>query len=142
MTYTSASGVPERPVVIHRALYGSFERFIGLIIEHYAGAFPMWLAPVQCVVMTISERFLNYGAEIHQALISKGIRSEFNNQDDKIGAKVRQARLEKVPYMLVVGEREQTNRTVAVRSRDDGDLGEIGLSSLIEKLASESDLDF
>lgn len=142
LTYTSASGVPERPVVIHRALYGSFERFIGLIIEHYAGAFPMWLAPVQCVVMTISERFLNYGAEIHQALISKGIRSEFNNQDDKIGAKVRQARLEKVPYMLVVGEREQTNRTVAVRSRDDGDLGEIGLSSLIEKLASESDLDF
>ena len=142
LTYTSASGVAERPVVIHRALYGSFERFIGLIIEHYAGAFPMWLAPVQCVVMTISEKFTEYGTEIHQTLVSKGIRSEFNDQDDKIGAKIRQARLERVPYMLVVGEREQMNRTVAVRSREDGDLGAMDFSIVIDKLVKESDIDF
>ena len=142
LTYTSASGVAERPVVIHRALYGSFERFMGLIIEHYAGAFPMWLAPVQCVVMTISERFVDYGKEVHQILRSKGIRSEFNDQNDKIGAKIRQARLEKIPYMLVIGEREQTDRTVAMRSREDGDLGAMTLSSVVEKLIAESDLDF
>ena len=142
LSYTTASGTSERPVVIHRALYGSLERFIGLIIEHYAGAFPMWLAPVQCVVMTISERFVEYGREIHQTLISKGVRSEFNDQDDKIGAKIRQARLERIPYMLVVGEREETSRTVSLRSREDGDLGAIELNSVVNKLVQESDLDF
>ena len=142
LTYTTASGTSERPVVIHRALYGSLERFIGLIIEHYAGAFPMWIAPVQCVVMTISERFVEYGREIHQTLISKDVRSEFNDQDDKIGAKIRQARLERIPYMLVVGEREEASRTVSLRSREDGDLGAIELNSVVNKLVQESDLDF
>lgn len=142
LSYTTASGTSERPVVIHRALYGSLERFIGLIIEHYAGAFPMWLAPVQCIVMTISERFVGYGREIHQTLISKGVRSEFNDQDDKIGAKIRQARLERIPYMLVVGEREEASRTVSLRSREDGDLGAIELNSVVNKLVQESDLDF
>ena len=118
------------------------ERFIGLIIEHYAGAFPMWLAPVQCVVMTISERFVEYGREIHQTLISKDVRSEFNDQDYKIGAKIRQARLVRIPYMLVVGEREEASRTVSLRSREDGDLGAIELNSVVNKLVQESDLDF
>ena len=142
LTYTSASGIAERPVVIHRALYGSFERFIGLLIEHYAGAFPVWLAPVQCVVMTISERFVEYGKEVHQTLISKGVRSDFNDQNDKIGAKIRQARLERVPYMLIIGEREQRDRTVAIRSREDGDLGCMSLASVTEKLVFESDYEF
>ena len=102
----------------------------------------MWLAPVQCVVMTISERFVEYGTEIHQVLISKGVRSEFNDQDDKIGSKIRQARLERVPYMLVVGEREQASRTVSLRSREDGDLGAMDLNSVVEKLVKESDIDF
>ena len=102
----------------------------------------MWLAPVQCVVMTISERFVKYGTEIHKILISKGIRSEFNDQDDKIGSKIRQARLERVPYMLIVGQREEESRTVSLRSREDGDLGAMDLNSVIEKLVNESDLDF
>ena len=142
LTYTSASGIPERPVVIHRALYGSFERFMGLLIEHYAGAFPVWLAPIQCTVMTISERFVGYAEEVYQLLKSQEVRAELNDQDDKIGAKIRQARLGRVPYMLIIGEREQASRTVAVRSREEGDLGSMDLSAAVEKLVAESNLDF
>ena len=142
LTYTSASGIPERPVVIHRALYGSFERFIGLIIEHYAGAFPVWLAPTQCTVMTISERFVGYAEEVYQLLKSQEVRTELNDQDNKIGAKIRQAQLERVPYMLIIGEREQANRTVAVRSREEGDLGSMDLNAAVEKFVAESNLDF
>ena len=102
----------------------------------------LWIQTIQCVVMTISERFVDYAREIHQLLKSKGIRSEFNDQNDKIGAKIRQARLEKVPYMLVIGEREMTSRTVAIRSREDGDLGAMAVSDVVQKMVSESDLDF
>ena len=129
-------------VVIHRALYGSFERFMGLLIEHYAGAFPVWLAPIQCIVMTISERFVGYAEEVYQLLKSQEVRAELNDQDDKIGAKIRQARLGRVPYMLIIGEREQASRTVAVRSREEGDLGSMDLSAAVEKLVAESNLDF
>jgi threonyl-tRNA synthetase len=129
-------------VVIHRALYGSFERFMGLLIEHYAGAFPVWLAPIQCTVMTISERFVGYAEGVYQLLKSQEMRAELNDQDDKIGAKIRQARLGRVPYMLIIGEREQASRTVAVRSREEGDLGSMDLSAAVEKLVAESNLDF
>ncbi len=142
LIYVARDGSEKRPVVVHRALCGSFERFIAMLIEHYAGAFPTWLAPVQCVVMTISERFVDYGREVQQLLLQKGCRVELNGSDDKIGAKIRQARLERVPYMLIIGGREQENRTVSVRSRDDGDIGAMPLAACVDKIVAEADLDF
>ena len=142
LIYVAQDGSEKRPVVVHRALCGSFERFIAMLIEHYAGAFPTWLSPVQCVVMTISERFVDYGREVQQLLLQKGCRVELNGSDDKIGAKIRLARLERVPYMLIIGGREQENRTVSVRSRDEGDLGAMPLATFVDKFAAEADLDF
>ena len=132
----------ELPVVIHRALYGSFERFIGIIIEHYAGAFPTWLAPVQCVVMTISERFVSYAKEVRNLLESQQIRVGLDDRDDKIGAKIREARLQLVPYMFIIGEREVENRTVSVRIREDGDIGVMDLNVAVERILAEADVDF
>lgn len=142
LIYVAQDGSEKRPVVVHRALCGSFERFIAMLIEHYAGAFPTWLAPVQCVVMTISERFVDYGREVQQLLLQKGGRVELDGSDDKIGAKIRQARLERVPYMLIIGGREQENRTVSVRSRDEGDIGAMPLATFVDKFVAEADLDF
>ncbi|MBB16213.1 threonine--tRNA ligase [Candidatus Poribacteria bacterium] len=142
LTYAAASGNMERPVVIHRALYGSFERFIGIIIEHYAGAFPTWLAPVQCVVMTISERFVSYAKEVRNLLEAQQIRVVLDDRDDKIGAKIREARLELVPYMFIIGEREVENRTVSVRVREEGDIGAMDLSVAVERILAEVDIDF
>ena len=132
----------ERPVVIHRARYGSFERFIGIIIEHYAGAFPTWLAPVQCVVMTISERFVSYAKEVRNLLESQQIRVGLDDRDDKIGAKIREARLQLVPYMFIIGEREVENRTVSVRVREEGDIGVMDLNVAVERILAEVDIDF
>ncbi len=142
LIYVAPDGSEKRPVVIHRAICGSFERFIAMLIEHYAGAFPTWLSPVQCVVMTISQRFVDYATEVHQLLLQKGCRVELDNSDDKIGAKIRLARLQRVPYMLIVGGREQENRTVSVRSRDEGDIGAMALDTFVDKIAQEADLDF
>ena len=142
LTYVAADGSDQRPVVIHRALCGSFERFIAMLIEHYAGAFPTWLAPVQCVVMTISERFVDYGREVYHLLRDKGIRIEFDERDDKIGAKIREARLQRIPYMSIIGGREQENRTVSVRTRDEGDIGAMALDTFVDRIVAEADRDF
>ena len=142
LRYIDADGSEKRPVVIHRALCGSFERFIAMLIEHYAGAFPTWLAPVQCVVMTISQRFVDYGTEVERRLSEKGCRVTLDNSDDKIGAKIRQARLQRVPYMVIIGGREAENRTVSVRSRDEGDIGAMPLETFLDKIAPEIDLAF
>ena len=142
LIYVASDGSEKRPVVIHRAICGSFERFIAMLIEHYAGAFPTWLSPVQCVVMTISQRFVDYGREVEQLLLQKGCRVTLDNSDDKIGAKIRQARLQRVPYMLIIGGREEESRTVSVRSRDEGDIGAMALDTFVDKLVQEADLDF
>ena len=142
LVYVAPDGSEKRPVVIHRAICGSFERFIAMLIEHYAGAFPTWLSPVQCVVMTISQRFVDYGREVEQLLLQKGCRVALDNSDDKIGAKIRQARLQRVPYMLIIGGREQESRTVSVRSRDEGDIGAMALDTFVDKIVQEADLDF
>ena len=142
LTYVAPDGSEKRPVVIHRAICGSFERFIAMLIEHYAGAFPTWLSPVQCVVMTISQRFVDYATEVEQLLSQKGCRVVLDNTDDKIGAKIRLARLQRVPYMLIIGGREQENRTVSVRSRDEGDIGAMALDTFVDKIVQETDLDF
>ena len=142
LIYVAPDGSEKRPVVIHRAICGSFERFIAMLIEHYAGAFPTWLSPVQCVVMTISQRFVDYATEVEQLLSQKGCRVVLDNSDDKIGAKIRLARLQRVPYMLIIGGREQENRTVSVRSRDEGDIGAMALDTFVDKIVQETDLDF
>ncbi|MYF55632.1 hypothetical protein F4225_07690 [Candidatus Poribacteria bacterium] len=142
MIYIAPDGSEKRPVVIHRAICGSFERFIAMLIEHYAGAFPTWLSPVQCVVMTISQKFVDYATEVQNLLLSNGCRVVLDNSDDKIGAKIRQARLQRIPYMLIIGERERDNRTVSVRSREEGDIGAMTLDSFIDKIRDEIDIDF
>jgi threonyl-tRNA synthetase len=127
LEYVGADNRPHRPVMIHRALFGSVERFIGVLIEHYAGAFPVWLAPVQVTVLTIAERVVPYAERVVAALRSVGVRAELNAQPDKISAKIRDAQLEKIPFMLVVGNREADAGTVAVRERSRGDVGAMPL---------------
>ena len=136
--YMGADGEKQRPIMIHRVVYGSSERFIGILIEHYAGKFPFWLAPVQVKVLPISEKFFDYAGEIVQSLKAAGIRCEMDNRDEKIGYKIRSAQMEKVPYMLIVGQKEAENETVSVRSREEGDLGSFVLEDFIKKAADES----
>jgi len=131
LKYTGADNVEHRPVVIHRAIFGSFERFIAILIEHYAGAFPLWLAPVQAIVLPIADRHVAYAAGVRQQLVEAGFRVQVDERQEKIGYKIREAQLQKIPYMLVVGDREVTEGAVAVRSRSGGDLGSQPLDAFI-----------
>src|SRR5262249_10140748 len=126
-----------RPVVIHRAIFGSFERFIALLIEHYAGAFPLWLAPVQAIVLPISDRHLEYGASVRPRLEASGLRASIDERQEKIGYKIREAQLQKVPYMLVVGDREAADGTVSVRERTGGDRGSSSIDAFIAAAKDE-----
>jgi threonyl-tRNA synthetase len=123
LKYIGADNTEHRPVVIHRAIFGSFERFIALLLEHYAGAFPLWLAPVQAIVLPISDRHLPYAASVRDELKSAGLRADLDERQEKIGYKIREAQLQKIPYMLVVGDREAAEGTVSVRTRSGGDQG-------------------
>jgi threonyl-tRNA synthetase len=123
LTYIGPDNTEHRPVIIHRAIFGSFERFIALLIEHFAGAWPLWLAPVQAVVLPISDRHLSYARSVTDRLMAAGLRVELDARPEKIGYKIREAQLQKVPYMLVTGDREAADGTIAVRSRSSGDLG-------------------
>jgi threonyl-tRNA synthetase len=123
LKYIGADNAEHRPVVIHRAIFGSFERFIAILIEHYAGAFPLWLAPLQAIVLPISDRHQTYAATVRDKLAAAGLRVELDDRQEKIGYKIREAQLQKIPYMLVTGDREAAEGTVAVRSRSAGDLG-------------------
>jgi threonyl-tRNA synthetase len=123
LAYTGADNAEHRPVMIHRALMGSFERFIGILIEHYAGEFPLWLAPVQAVVLPISDRHLGYAFEVAQELREAGLRAEVDDRSESVGRKIRDAELRKAPYMLVVGDEEERARKVAVRRHKEGDVG-------------------
>jgi threonyl-tRNA synthetase len=123
LSYTGADNQEHTPVMIHRAMFGSYERFIGIMIEHYAGELPLWLAPVQAIVLPVSERFNDYGAEVRDSLRSEQIRIELDARSESIGRKIREAELRKIPYMLVVGEREQGDGAVSVREHHGGDLG-------------------
>lgn len=137
LEYTGDDNLKHRPFMIHRALFGSIERFFGVLIEHYAGAFPLWLAPVQVAVLPITDRINEYADSVAQTLRDAGFRVESNTRTDKIGAKIRDAQLQKVPYMLVLGDQELENKTVAVRHRKEGDLGAISLNDFIEKVTAE-----
>ena len=136
--YIGTDGEKHRPIMIHRVVFGSIERFIGILIEHYAGKFPAWLAPVQVKVLSVSEKSRPYANQILAELKTKGIRCEVDNRDEKIGYKIREAQLEKVPYMLVLGEKESDDGTVvAVRSRDKGDLGSVKTDEFITNVLKE-----
>src|SRR5204862_289909 len=120
LKYIGADNTEHRPVVIHRAIIGSFERFIAILIEHYAGAFPLWLAPLQAIVLPISDRHLDYARSVRDGLKAAGLRVDLDDRQEKIGYKIREAQLQKVPYMLVVGDRESAEHTVSVRARARG----------------------
>src|SRR5437667_310970 len=137
LKYIGEDNREHRPVVIHRAIFGSFERFIALLIEHYAGAFPLWLAPVQASVLPISDRHLAYGASVRDELKAAGLRAELDERQEKIGYKIREAQLQKVPYMLVVGDRESADGTVSVRTRTGGDQGPSTVRDFIGKAKDE-----
>lgn len=123
LKYVGADNAEHRPVVIHRAIFGSFERFIAILIEHFTGAFPMWLAPVQVIVLPIADRHFDYAREILELLGKAGLRATLDERQEKVNYKIREAQLQKIPYMLVIGDREAADRAVAVRSRAKGDLG-------------------
>jgi threonyl-tRNA synthetase len=137
LSYTGADNKPHRPVMIHRAPFGSMERFVGVLIEHFAGAFPVWLAPEQARVLPISEKVADYAAEVATVLQTAGVRARVDGSQDKLGAKIRLAQLEKVPYMLVVGGKEAESRQVSVRSRKAGDEGALALEEFVERIRKE-----
>ena len=139
LEYTGADGEKHQPIMIHRVVFGSVERFIGILTEHFAGAFPTWLAPVQAKVLPLSEKFLDYAGEVQKKLLDAGIRAELDERSEKLGYKIREAQSLKIPYMLVVGGKEQENGTVAVRTRLGGDQGAMEIDAFIEAIRQEID---
>jgi threonyl-tRNA synthetase len=137
ITYTGADNAEHTPVMIHRALFGSFERFIGILIEHYAGEFPLWLAPVQAVVLPIADRHIGHGSSVLERMRAAGLRAELDDRDESVGRKIRDAELRKIPYMLVVGDREQESDEVGVREHRHGDRGSAPVAALIERLCGQ-----
>jgi threonyl-tRNA synthetase len=137
LEYIDTDGQPKRPVLVHRAILGSFERFVGILTEHYAGAFPTWLAPVQARVIPISEKFADYARTVHERLRAARVRSELDDRNEKLGYRIRDAQLRKVPYMLVCGGREAEQGTVSLRHRSGDDLGAVAVDRVIADLARE-----
>ena len=137
LEYTGADGEKHRPIMIHRVAFGSIERFIGILIEHFAGAFPTWLAPVQVKVLPISDKYMEYGEKVLTELDAAGIRAEIDTRAEKIGYKIREAQMNKIPYMLVVGAKEEEAGMVSVRSRFAGDEGQKSLAAFIEAIKEE-----
>jgi threonyl-tRNA synthetase len=137
LKYIGADNAEHRPVVIHRAILGSFERFIALLIEHYGGAFPLWLAPIQAIVLPIADRHLAYAAAVRDQLRTAGLRTDLDERQEKIGYKIREAQLQKVPYMLVIGDRESAEGTVSVRTRAGGDQGASPVDAFIASAREE-----
>lgn len=137
LTYIGQDGEKHRPVMLHRVIFGSIERFIGIITEHYAGAFPAWLAPVQVQILPIADSHVEYAKQVQKELEKQGIRTELDDRQEKIGYKIREAQLQKVPYMLILGDKEVEAKNVGVRSRQDGDIGAMGLEEFAKKLQNE-----
>jgi threonyl-tRNA synthetase len=137
LKYIGADNTEHQPVVIHRAIFGSFERFLALLIEHYAGGFPLWLAPVQVAILPIADRHRDHAVSVQSRLTAAGLRVELDDRVEKIGYKIREAQLQKVPYMLVLGDREVTEDHVAVRSRTAGDLGARSVADFIRTALDE-----
>ncbi|WP_419749894.1 threonine--tRNA ligase [Terrisporobacter petrolearius] len=139
ISYIGQDGEKHRPVMIHRVALGSIERFIGILIEQYAGKFPVWLAPTQVKILPISDKYMDYANEVKKALFDAGVRVEMDDRAEKIGFKIREAQLQKVPYMLVVGEKEAAENQVAVRSRDKGEMGSMNLNDFVSMVVKEEE---
>jgi threonyl-tRNA synthetase len=138
LKYVGADNAEHRPVVIHRAIFGSLERFIGILVEHFAGAFPLWLAPVQVAVLPIADRHASYAREVLAGLEAAGLKAVLDDRQEKVNYKIREAQLQKIPYMLVVGDREAADHAVAVRSRSRGDLGATPLDRFVAEALAEA----
>ena len=132
LSYIGADGEKHRPVMLHRVILGSIERFLGVLIEHYAGAFPVWLSPVQALLMTVTDKHIPYGENVYTQLCDAGIRAEKDFRNEKLGYKIREAQIQKIPYMLVIGDREMESSTISPRERSGKDLGAIGINEFIE----------
>ena len=135
--YVGQDGMEHRPIMIHRVVFGSIERFIGILIEHYAGKFPLWLAPVQVKILPIADRFVPYAEDVSAKLKTVGLRCEIDYRAEKIGYKIREAQLDKVPYMVIVGQKEQEDGMIAVRKRDGGDMGSMSVAEFLENAKKE-----
>jgi threonyl-tRNA synthetase len=139
MTFIGSDGLEHRPYMVHRALLGSLERFFGILIEHYAGAFPVWLAPVQAIILTITDRHIPYGRDLYKGLVDAGIRTECDFRNEKLSFKVREAQTKKIPYMVVIGDKEVEGHTVTVRLRDGSNLPPMSLEELTTRIRQESE---
>lgn len=137
LEYTGADGEKHRPIMIHRVAFGSIERFIGILIEHFAGKFPTWLAPVQVKILPVSDKFADYAQKVTDELKSQGIRVELDGRSEKLGYKIREAQMQKVPYMVIVGEKEVEENVVSVRKRDEGDIGSMELNKFAEAVLAD-----
>ena len=137
LTYIDENGESKTPLCIHRAPLGTHERFIGFLIEHFGGDFPLWISPLQVLVIPISEKYFDYAGKVVGALKNNGIRVKLDDRNEKVGAKIRQGELKKSPVMLIVGEKEMENNSVSVRRRHEGDLGSFNLDSYISELTQE-----
>jgi len=137
LNYIDKDGKKKRPFVIHRALIGSFERFFAFLIEYYAGKFPLWLAPVQVKILSISDKHIEYAQEIYKELLEKDLRIEIDIDNESLGKKIRTAKLERIPYLLILGDKELENKNITVESRDNGNLGQFSLIDFIEKIEKE-----
>jgi threonyl-tRNA synthetase len=137
LTYIGEDGEKHRPVMIHRVAFGSIERFLGILTEHYAGAFPAWLAPVQARVLTVADRHLDFAAEVSASLEEQGFRVDVDGRNERVGYKIRDGELEKIPYLLVVGDKEMEARSVSVRKRGQGDLGKMAMPEFISRLTAD-----
>ena len=138
LTYIGEDGKEHRPVMIHRVIFGALERFIGILIEEFAGAFPAWLAPVQARIIPVGERFLDYAGAVRKELMADDLRVEIDARDEKVGYKIRSAQLDKIPYMLIVGEKEAEAGTVSVRHRQAGDRGSMTVDDFRKLLSQEA----
>ena len=134
LNYIGTDGQKHKPVMIHRVVLGSMERFFGALIEHYAGAFPLWISPVQLKILTISEELNDYATSVGERLSGEGIRVEYDLRGEKIGFKIREAQNKKVPYMIIIGKKEKENQKISVRHRKEGDLGQKELDQFIMEI--------
>ena len=137
LEYIDTDGRPKQPVMIHRAVFGSFERFIGILTEHFAGAFPTWLAPVQARVLPVSAKHFAYAREVFARLAEGGLRAELDDRSEKLGYKIREAQMQKIPHMLVVGEREAREGTASLRKRSGEDVGAVPVVRFLAEVTAE-----
>jgi threonyl-tRNA synthetase len=137
LTYVGSDGQPHRPVMLHRTILGALERFMGVLIEHYSGAFPVWLAPTQAILLTVTENYVGYAERVYAQLIQRGIRAENDFRNEKLGFKVREAQLQKIPYMLVIGEKEEKGGTISPRKRTGETMAAMKVEDFVAQVESE-----